>query len=200
MPEQMMRIAGRYENSQGEVYSKGVATNESGEQFVELAKNRVEVIAYDKDNPTENRGFDDYVLRSDNAKSHYFPHVLDFKSNHINIFEQSIYIISTLDVDLEVTISFGLSTSHDGIVSPISGNSSFKINTHLLEKKPSAPTHASTVAFLPETYGSIDDEVSYRNVIEVPELRQPVGFFVINLKPVGVPETGEVSFRSVRRY
>ena len=183
---------------------KFLSQDETGRLKVD-SKTSSSIIIYSSTNPKNPRVASDYVIRDTLQKNFAFPHLwatdTDTSEGYnrydfLNVFDQTISIISSLDAELEVTfapieLTSGLSEIGTALI--------YQIKLGNIQPASSLSQHQGMV-LTPERVDesvNIDDK---RVVISVPELRQPFPAFYITVKALTIPTRGEIRILNCRRF
>lgn len=138
-----------------------------------------EVKDWDKDNAS------DLEVRDTETHQVWIPHM------HLNesVYEQSIFILNTLDADLELDIQLGVEFSGTGsrasIIWSTSTEGSIKPNWR--------------ITLMPEVGETQVDGVGFKRYA-IPELRQPARGFYFRFKAKTAPTKGGIAITQYKRY
>lgn len=167
-----------------------------------FSKTGAEIIVYTKDSPKAPRISSDYEMRTSADRAFAFAHMWSpdisegkSRKEYTNIFDQTFTIVSTLDVSLNVRLSpIELTQGLSEI-----GNA-YLYTLQVGEIPAKSDSNPKVMVLTPEASDPTTPIMEGRIVIQVPELRQPFPAFYINIKPNGVPTSGEVRILNCRRY
>ena len=179
--------------------SKGkiIAQDDEGKLLLAYQKGESEINIFSKDNPLYPRSAADYEPRTAENKRHSFPHIWTPYSqppfsqrDYRNIFDQSFTIFSTLDVDINITFS----------VLEVAGGAEVSIVLYEVALPVLPAPSGATPSLLTITPEKTTETTSKGIVVGLPELRQPLPAFALNIAPVSAPTAGEIKILNVRRY
>lgn len=148
-----------------------------------------------------NNGKTDYIIHNKtsdgvtffeirNTSTHQFilPHVINSKRENIGIFDQSLYLQMDYDAQMTLTINEGYVLS-DG-----------SVKWGKLVCSQNIPAGEKIILITPYESKTLADSDTKKTTIYVEELKNPVPFFVLQLKATTNPTSGNVEICRTVRY
>lgn len=174
-----------------------IASQKADGRLDVAAESNVEIKIFSKTNIQPPRNAGDYEPRTTAVKSFQFPHGWTayasegFIAKDIRkIFDQSIFISSTLDAELQVEFQVNEVSNMYEVAAVL-----YAIDLGTIPV--SNGTTPQVMGIVPE---KTDRAITRAVVIDLPELRQPHPYFSIKITPLTAPTSGELKFLNTRRY
>jgi hypothetical protein len=141
----------------------------------------------------------DYQQRDKSAPSHAFPHIwtpyadgVNSQFSYRNIFDESFIISSTYDAQVKIILN---------IIDAAGGASLLGASTLAKMELGTIPASNGTtpqiMILAPDLSAT---SLTGAVAVAVPELRQPLPAFSIQIAPIDAPTMGEIKIMNIRRY